>query len=73
MIDADVRAFKRSGFPKGLETTFYNNMVLKLEYMFEHRQTSVLKVKVGDEVRLSEADFVWLAKTFFTRLAEKNL
>lgn len=119
MIDADVRAFKSSG-SKGLETTFFNNMVLKLEYMFEHRLTgiegkdgnplnevrvlcnslllnqgklqvdklpgwpnsagagiklspekSVLKLEVGDKIKLSEADFVRLAKAFFSCLEEK--
>lgn len=35
-IDADLRAFKRHGSNE-LETTFFNNMVLKLEYMFVHR------------------------------------
>ncbi|TLZ65709.1 MAG: hypothetical protein E6K09_08015 [Methanobacteriota archaeon] len=39
-IDADVRAFKKSG-SKELETTFFNNLVLKLEYMFVHRLTGI--------------------------------
>src|SRR2546428_6587571 len=39
-IDADVRAFKQAG-AKGLETTFFNNLVLKLEYMFVHRLTGI--------------------------------
>lgn len=119
MIDADVRAFKKSG-SKDLETTFFNNMLLKLEYMFEHRlpgiegkdgnplnevralcnsillnqgrlqvdklpewpnsaiaglklspEKSVLKLSVGDEVKLNEADFVRLASAFFSCLEEK--
>src|SRR2546429_7500835 len=104
-IDADVRAFKKSG-SKELETTFFNNLVLKLEYMFVHRLTgaegkdgnplnevrvlcnsmlfndgklqvdklpgwpmsagsgiklppekSLLKLRPGDAIKLSEADF----------------
>lgn len=39
-IDADVRAFKKHGSQE-LETPFFNNLVLKLEYMFEHRLTGV--------------------------------
>jgi len=39
-IDADVRAFKKSG-SKGLETAFFNNLVFKLEYMFEHRLSGI--------------------------------
>ena len=118
-IDADVRVFKRSG-AKGLETTFFNNLVLKMEYMFVHRfsgiegkdgnplnevrvlcnsillnegnlqveklpgwpnsavaglklppDTSVLKLRVGDEVKVSEADFVRLAKAFFAEIEKK--
>jgi len=118
-IDADVRAFKRSG-AKGLETTFFNNLVLKMEYMFVHRfsgiegkdgnplnevrvlcnsillnegklqveklpgwpnsavaglklppDTSVLKLRVGDEVKVSEADFARLAKAFFAEIEKK--
>ena len=118
-IDADVRAFKRSG-AKGLETTFFNNLVLKMEYMFVHRfsgiegkdgnplnevrvlcnsillnegklqveklpgwpnsavaglklppDTSVLKLRVGDEVKVSEADFARLAKAFFAEIETK--
>ena len=115
-IDADVRAFQKFG-AKGLETTFFNNLVLKLEYMFVHRLTgiegkdgnplnevrvlsnsillnhgrlqvdklpgwpnsagagltlppdkSVLKLKVGDEVKVGEAGFVRLAKAFFAEI-----
>ncbi|TLZ59506.1 MAG: hypothetical protein E6K13_09725 [Methanobacteriota archaeon] len=111
--------FKRSG-AKGLETTFFNNLVLKMEYMFVHRfsgiegkdgnplnevrvlcnsillnegklqveklprwpnsavaglklppDTSVLKLRVGDEVKVSEADFVRLAKGFFAEIEKK--
>ncbi len=118
-IDADVRAFKRSG-AKGLETTFFNNLVLKMEYMFVHRfsgiegkdgnplnevrvlcnsillnegklqveklpgwpnsavaglklppDTSVLRLRVGDEVKVSEADFARLAKAFFAEIEKK--
>ena len=118
-IDADVRAFKRSG-AKGLETTFFNNLVLKMEYMFVHRfsgiegkdgnplnevrvlcnsillnegklqveklpgwpnsavaglklppDTSVLRLRVGDEVKVSEADFARLAKAFFAEIETK--
>jgi len=118
-IDADVRVFKRSG-AKGLETTFFNNLVLKMEYMFVHRfsgiegkdgnplnevrvlcnsillnegklqveklpgwpnsavaglklppDTSVLRLRVGDEVKVSEADFVRLAKAFFAEIEKK--
>ena len=118
-IDADVRAFKRSG-AKGLETAFFNNLVLKMEYMFVHRfsgiegkdgnplnevrvlcnsillnegklqveklprwpnsavaglklppDTSVLKLRPGDEVKVSEADFVRLAKAFFAEIEKK--
>jgi hypothetical protein len=35
-IAADVAAFKDAG-AKELEATFFNNLVLKLQYMFEHR------------------------------------
>ena len=118
-IDADVRVFKRSG-AKGLETTFFNNLVLKMEYMFVHRfsgiegkdgnplnevrvlcnsillnegklqveklpgwpnsavaglklppDTSVLRLRVGDEVKVSEADFARLAKAFFAEIEKK--
>ena len=118
-IDADVRAFKRAG-SKELETTFFNNMVLKLEYMFVHRLTgiegkdgnplnevrvvcnsilfnqsklqidklpgwpnsagsgiqlppdkSVLKLKPAEEIKVSEADFVRLAKAFFAEIEKK--
>ena len=118
-IDADVRVFKRSG-AKGLETTFFNNLVLKMEYMFVHRfsgiegkdgnplnevrvlcnsillnegklqveklprwpnsavaglklppDTSVLKLRVGDEVKVREADFIRLAKAFFAEIEKK--
>ncbi len=118
-IDADVRAFKKSG-ARALETTFFNNLVLKLEYMFVHRLTgiegkdgnplnevrvlcnslllnqgklqidklsgwpnsagvgiklspdkSVLKLKVGEEVKVSETDFVRLAKAFFSEIEKK--
>ena len=118
-IDADVRTFKKSG-AKGLETPFFNNLVLKLEYMFVHRlsgiegkdgnplnevrilsnsivlnegklQTdrlpgwpnsavsgltlpadkSVLKLKPGDQIRVSEADFVRLAKAFFAEIEKR--
>jgi len=34
-------------------------------------ETSLLKLKVGDEVRLSEADFARLSKAFFAELEEK--
>src|SRR5437660_12364263 len=118
-VDADVRAFKKSG-SKELETTFFNNLVLKLDYMSVHRLTgiegkdgnplnevrilcnslllnqgrlqvdrlpgwpnsastgmelppekSVLKLKVGEEVRLNESDFVRLSKAFFAELEKK--
>jgi len=118
-IDADVRAFKRFA-AKGLETTFFNNLVLKMEYMFVHRfsgiegkdgnplnevrvlcnsillnegklqveklpgwpnsavaglklppDTSVLRLRVGDEVKVSEADFARLAKAFFAEIEKK--
>ena len=100
-IDADVRAFKKSG-SKELETTFFNNLVLKLEYMFVHRLTgiegkdgnpqidklpgwpnsagsgiqlppdkSVLKLKPAEEIKVSEADFVRLAKAFFAEIEKK--
>ncbi len=118
-IDADVRAFKKSG-SKELETTFFNNLVLKLEYMFVHRLTgiegkdgdplnevrvlcnsilfnqgklqidklpgwpnsagsgiklppdkSVLKLKVGEEVKVSEDVFVRLAKAFFAEIEKR--
>lgn len=39
-IDADVRAFKKHG-SKELETPFFNNLVLKMEYMFVHRLTGI--------------------------------
>src|SRR3989442_9292270 len=39
-IDADVRAFKKSG-SKELETTFFNNLVLLLDYMFVHRLAGI--------------------------------
>ena len=120
-IDADVRVFKRSG-AKGLETTFFNNLVLKMEYMFVHRfsgiegkdgnplnevrvlcnsillnkgklqvdklsgwpnsavsgiklmpEGSVLKLKVSDEVKLTEAGFVRLSKAFFAEIEKKYL
>ena len=35
------------------------------------REKSVLKLKVGDEVKLTEADFVKLSKAFFAELEEK--
>lgn len=35
-VEADVRAFQKAG-SKELEGTFFNNMVVKLQYMFEHR------------------------------------
>jgi len=118
-IDADVRAFKKSG-SKPLEPAFFNNLVLKLQYMFEHRLTgiegkdgnplnevralanslllnggklqvdklpgwpnsagagmrlppedSVLGLKPGAKIAVGEADFVRLAKAFFTTLAER--
>jgi len=118
-IDADVRAFKKSG-SKELETTFFNNMVLKLEYMFVHRLTgiegkdgnplnevrvlsnsmllnqgklqvdrlpgwpnsagsgiklppdkSVLKLRAGDAVQVSEDGFVRLAKAFFAEIEKR--
>ena len=34
-------------------------------------ETSLLKLKVGDEVRLSEADFARLSKAFFAELEKK--
>jgi hypothetical protein len=37
------------------------------------REKSVLKLKVGDEVRLSEADFVRLSRAFFDELEKKYL
>jgi hypothetical protein len=39
-VDADVNAFKRHG-SKELEAAFFNNLVLKMEYMFEHRLTPI--------------------------------
>lgn len=118
-IAADVRAFKGSGAKK-LETTFFNNMVLKLEYMFEHRLSglegrdgnplnevrilcnslvlndgrlqierlrgwpmsavagltlppdrSVLKLKPGDKIELTEAAFARLAKAFFAEIQKR--
>lgn len=37
------------------------------------REKSVLKLKVGDEVRLSEADLVRLSAAFFDELEKKYL
>src|SRR5207244_13494263 len=117
--DPDVRALRKSG-SKELETTFFNNLVLKLEYMFVHRLTciegkdgnplnevrvvcnsilfnqsklqidklpgwpnsagsgiqlppdkSVLKLKPAEEIKVSEADFVRLAKAFFAEIEKK--
>lgn len=118
-IAADVRAFKQSG-ARTLETTFFNNLVLKLEYMFEHRlsglegrdgnplnevrvlsnsivlnkgrlqverlkgwpmsavsgltlppEKSVLKLKPGDKVELTESDFARLSKAFFAEIQKR--
>jgi len=36
-------------------------------------EKSVLKLKVGDEVKLTEADFVRLSKAFFAEIEKKYL
>jgi hypothetical protein len=118
-IDTDVRAFKKAG-SRELEAPFFNNMVLKLQYMFEHRltapegkdgnplnevrilanslllnggklqvdklprwpnsagagmklppETSVLGLKPGERIELTEDDFARLAKAFFAILEER--
>jgi hypothetical protein len=35
--------------------------------------TSVLRLRVGDEIRLSEADFAQLSRAFFPAIARKFL
>jgi hypothetical protein len=103
-----------------LETTFFNNMVLLLDYLFVHRlrtvegkdgnplnqvralcnsmlhnknvltyqrpptepggpdtgiklspETSVLKYQVGDEIKVTEAEFALLSKAFFAEIESK--
>jgi hypothetical protein len=95
-----------------LESTFFNNMVLMLDYFFVHRlrtvegkdgnplnevrvmcnsmllsnnimstdnsiklspAKSVLKYQFGDEINVSEADFLLISKAFFDEIESKYL
>ena len=126
-VDSDCSAYRNMAAAAGdvgaFETTFFNNMVLILDYLFVHRMSaidgkdgnplnevrvlsdsmlnnnsimtsgivskssqmrfnkaiklapeqSVLKYQVGDEITLTEADFLLLSKAFFEELERKYL
>jgi hypothetical protein len=122
-VDAGLRAYRALGAAGAeLETRFFNDQVLLLDYMFVHRLSgaegkdgnplnevrvlcnslllnggklqvdrlpgwpnsavsglklppdkSVLGLKPGDEVKLTEADFVRLADAFFAELEKRYL
>ncbi|MBM2809344.1 MAG: hypothetical protein HW416_103 [Chloroflexi bacterium] len=97
---------------EAFEATFFNNMILVLDYLFVHRlrtvegkdgnplnevrvmansmllnnnimsadksialsaAKSLLKHQVGDEIKLSEADFRLISKAFFAEIERKYL
>ena len=124
-VDAGLRAYRKSvgkAPSNEFEARFFNDQVLVLEYMFEHRlsgiegrdgnplnearalcnslllnngklqvdklpewpnsavanltlppEKSVLGLKAGDKVMLSEDDFVRLSEAFFTEIEKKYL
>jgi len=86
-VEADLRAYRKQvgkAPSKEFEVRFFNDQVLLLDHMFVHRLTGiegkdgnplneVLKLRVGDDVKLSEADFVRLSKVFFAAIEKKYL
>lgn len=65
------------------EVRFFNSQVLLLELpgwpesagasIRLSPETSILKLKAGDEIKLREADFVRLSKAFFAEIEKKYL
>lgn len=66
-VDVDLRAYrKQAGKLPGWPNSAGASIKLPPD-------KSLLKLKVGDDVKLSEADFVRLSKAFFAEIEKKYL